>query len=129
MKLQNGYKLVYEKVVGGAKHLFATKEAIPAEEDQQVEYQGLTEQQVKEFKLIYQGEGKFKGAATRIPGADDQEFILNVGAEAVVAGDGVEPATEEAETVTTQAAEQEQVEPEQVEPEQETEPTTQEEEE
>ena len=87
MKLQNGYKIIYEKVVEGKRHLFAGKNSVPSEADIEVKYDSLTEDQVKAFKLIYQAGEGFKGAVERIPGETDQVFALTDGTVTIFAGD------------------------------------------
>ncbi len=92
MKLQNGYKLIYEKIVDGKKHLFAGKSHVPTDADVEIKYDSLTEDQVKAFKLIYEAGEGFKGAAERIPGEDDQAFALTDGTVTILAGEGYEVA-------------------------------------
>ena len=88
MKLQNGYQLIYEKIVDGKRHLFAGKSHIPTDADVEIKYDSLTEDQVKAFKLIYEAGEGFKGAAERIPGEDDQAFALTDGTVTILAGEG-----------------------------------------
>lgn len=87
MKLQNDYKLVYEKVVDGKRHLFAGKNSVPSDADVEVKYDTLTEDQVKAFKLIYEAGEGFKGAAERVPGEADQAFALTDGTATILAGE------------------------------------------
>lgn len=87
MRLQNGYKIIYEKVVGDKKHLFAGKNSVPATDDVEVKFDSLTEDQVKAFKLIYEAGEGFKGAVERIPGEADQAFALTDGTATIFAGD------------------------------------------
>ena len=87
MKLQNDYKLVYEKVVDGKRHLFASKNSIPSDADVEVKYDSLTEDQVKAFKLIYEAGEGFKGASERVPGEADQAFALTDGTVTILAGE------------------------------------------
>lgn len=88
MKLQNDYKIVYEKVVGGKRHLYAGKNAIPAEDDVEVKFDSLTEDQVKAFKLIYEAGEGFKGSAEVVPTDADKAFALTDGTRAILAGEG-----------------------------------------
>lgn len=87
MKLQNGYKIIYEKIVEGERHLFAGKGSVPSAEDVEIKYDSLTEEQVKAFKLIYEADEGFKGSAECIPTEDDAAFALTDGTATVLAGD------------------------------------------
>lgn len=88
MKLQNGYKFIYEKEVEGKRHLFAGKGSVPTEDDVEVKFDSLTEDKVKAFKLIYEAGECFKGAEGAIPSEDDKAFALTDGEGAILAGDG-----------------------------------------
>lgn len=88
MKLQNGYKIIYEKIVEGERHLFAGKGNVPSTEDVEIKYDSLTEEQVKAFKLIYEAGEGFKGSTKCIPTEDDAVFALTDGTSTVLAGDG-----------------------------------------
>lgn len=87
MKLQNGYKIIYEKVVEGSRHLFAGKGNVPSTEDVEIKYDSLTEDQVKAFKFIYESGEGFKGSAKCVPTEEDAAFALTDGTGAVLAGD------------------------------------------
>ena len=87
MKLQNDYKIVYEKVVGGKRHLYAGKNALPAEDDVEVKFDSLTEDQVKAFKLIYEAGEGFNGSIEVIPTGADKAFALTDGTKTILAGD------------------------------------------
>lgn len=87
MKLQNDYKIIYEKMVEGKRHLYAGKNSVPAEEDVEIKYDALTEDQVKAFKLIYESGEGFKGSDTGLPGESDKAFALTDGKVAILAGD------------------------------------------
>lgn len=87
MKLQNDYKIVYERVVGGKRHLYAGKNAIPAEDDVEVKFDSLTEDQVKAFRLIYEAGEGFRGSAEVVPTDADEAFALTDGTKAILAGD------------------------------------------
>ena len=115
MRLQNGYKIIYEKTVGDKKHLFAGKNSVPAADDVEVKFDSLTEDQVKAFKLIYEAGEGFKGAAERIPGEADQAFALTDGTATILAGDNYEIAIQRAPRKSTKKAEVvEEVKPEEV---------------
>lgn len=88
MKLQNGYKFIYEKEVEGKRHLFAGKGSVPTEDDVEVKFDSLTEDEVKAFKLIYEAGECFKGAEGVIPSEDDEAFALTDEEGAILAGDG-----------------------------------------
>lgn len=118
MRLQNGYKIIYEKTVGDKRHLFAGKNSIPAVDDVEVKFDSLTEDQVKAFKLIYEAGEGFKGAAERIPGEADQAFALTDGAVTILAGDDYRVAVQKASRksakkveVTEEAKPEEVIEP------------------
>lgn len=87
MKLQNDYKIIYEKLVEGKRHLYAGKNAVPSEEDVEVKYDSLTEEQVKAFKLIYESGEGFKGSEAGIPDKADKAFALTDGTTTIFAGD------------------------------------------
>lgn len=93
MKLQNGYKIIYEKVVEGRRHLFAGKNNVPSTEDVEIKYDSLTEEQVRAFKLIYEAGEGFKGSANCIPTEEDVTFALTDGTTTVFAGDEYVAAT------------------------------------
>lgn len=104
MKLQNDYKIVYEKVVGGKRRLYAGKNALPAEDDVEVKFDSLTEDQVKAFKLIYEAGEGFKGSAEVIPTDADKAFALTDGTKTILAGDDyVVTKSSAAETTTKKA--------------------------
>lgn len=115
MRLQNGYKIIYEKTVGDKRHLFAGKNSVPAADDMEVKFDSLTEDQVKAFKLIYEAGEGFKGAAERIPGEADQAFALTDGTATILAGDNYKIAVQKAPKKSTKKAEVvEEVKPEEV---------------
>lgn len=115
MRLQNGYKIIYEKTVGDKRHLFAGKNSVPAADDMEVKFDSLTEDQVKAFKLIYEAGEGFKGAAERIPGEADQAFALTDGAATILAGDDYKVSVQKAPKKSTKKAEVvEEVKPEEV---------------
>ncbi len=110
MKLQNDYKIIYEKVVDGKRHLFASKESIPSEANVEVKYDSLTEDQVKAFKLIYEAGEGFKGAVERLPGEADQAFALTDGAATILAGDEYKMAEQSVKKAARKAAVKQEVE-------------------
>ena len=109
MKLQNDYKIIYEKVVDGKRHLFAGKESIPSEADVEVKYDSLTEDQVKAFKLIYEAGEGFKGAVERFPGEADQAFALTDGTATILAGDDYKIAEQSVKKAARKAAVKQEV--------------------
>lgn len=115
MRLQNGYKIIYEKTVGDKRHLFAGKNSVPAVDDVEVKFDSLTEDQVKAFKLIYEAGEGFKGATERIPGEADQTFALTDGAVTILAGDDYRVAVQKASRKSAKKVEvTEEVKPEEV---------------
>lgn len=90
MKLQNGYMLIYEKEVEGKRHLFASKRGIPMDDDVEIKYDSLTEDEVRAFKFIYEGDKGFKGAEGNVPAEGDKKFALTDGTHTILAEDGYE---------------------------------------
>ena len=67
MNLQNGYKVIYEKIADGKRAFYATKNrnCDPTVDDK------IAEVVIGEYKLIYEKDGKFYGSVTGIPSDDD----------------------------------------------------------
>lgn len=70
MKLQNGYKVIYEKTADGKRTFYATKNVTcdPAVDDK------IIEAEIGKYKLIYEKNGEFFGSTTGIPAEDDDCF-------------------------------------------------------
>ena len=67
MNLQNGYKVIYEKIADGKRTFYATKnrKCDPAVDAK------IAEVTIGEYKLIYEKDGKFYGSVTGIPSDND----------------------------------------------------------
>lgn len=67
MNLQNGYKVIYEKIADGTRTFYATKnvKCDPAIDDK------IIEAAIGQYKLIYEKDGEFYGSETGIPAAGD----------------------------------------------------------
>ena len=70
MNLQNGYKVIYEKIADGKRTFYATKNVVcdPAVDDK------IVEAVIGEYKLIYEKGGRFYGSLTGIPAEGDRCF-------------------------------------------------------
>ena len=70
MNLQNGYKVIYEKITDGKRTFYATKNNTcdPAVDTK------LVEAAIGEYKLIYERAGRFYGSKTGIP--TDTDFCF-----------------------------------------------------
>ena len=70
MDLQNGYKVIYEKIADGKRTFYATKgvKCDPTVDDK------IVEATIGEYKLIYEKDGKFYGSMTGIPADSDYCF-------------------------------------------------------
>ena len=68
MKLQNGYKVIYEKAANGKRTFYASKTGVFA--DAEV----ITEAEIGKYKLIYEKAGSFYGSETGIPAEGDYCF-------------------------------------------------------
>lgn len=69
MKLENGYKVIYEKAADGKRTFYASKSGVFA--DAEV----ICEAEIGKFKLIYEKGGRFYGSETGIPAEDDYCFV------------------------------------------------------
>ena len=67
MNLQNGYKVIYEKIADGVRTFYATKNA---KCDPQVDTK-LVEAEIGKYKLIYEKAGQFYGSVSGIPAEGD----------------------------------------------------------
>ena len=111
MNLQNGYKVIYEKIEDGKRTFLASKTGLFA--DAEV----ITEATIGEYKLIYEKDGSFYGSTTGLPSDEDYRFegfdkVFKAAAEAAEA-----TTVEEVEEVEEEASEKhdEAVEPEEAE--------------
>ena len=70
MNLQNGYKVIYEKIANGTRTFYATKNAVcdPTVDDK------IIEAAIGEYKLIYEKDGRFYGSLAGIPAEGDYCF-------------------------------------------------------
>ena len=70
MNLQNGYKVIYEKIANGKRTFYATKnvKCDPTVDDK------IVEATIGEYKLIYERDGRFFGSLTGIPSTEDYCF-------------------------------------------------------
>ena len=68
MKLENGYKVIYEKAADGKRTFYASKTGVFA--DAEV----ICEAEIGKYKLIYEKDGCFYGSETGIPGENDYCF-------------------------------------------------------
>ena len=69
MKLENGYKVIYEKAAAGKRTFYASKSGVFA--DAEV----ICEAEIGKFKLIYEKGGRFYGSETGIPAEGDYCFV------------------------------------------------------
>lgn len=69
MKLENGYKVIYEKAADGKRTFYASKSGVFA--DAEV----ICEAEIGKFKLIYEKGGRFYGSETGIPTEGDYCFV------------------------------------------------------
>ena len=71
MNLQNGYKVIYEKIADGKRTFYATKgvKCDPTVDDK------IVEAVIGEYKLIYEKDGSFYGSTTGIPAENDYCFV------------------------------------------------------
>lgn len=69
MKLENGYKVIYEKAADGKRTFYASKSGVFA--DAEV----ICEAEIGKFKLIYEKGGRFYGSETGIPAEGDYCFV------------------------------------------------------
>lgn len=70
MKLQNGYRVVYEKIADGIRTFYATKTNVcdPKVDDK------IAEAEIGKYRLIYEKGGRFYGSETGIP--TDSDFCF-----------------------------------------------------
>ena len=69
MKLENGYKVIYEVVADGKRSFYASKSGVFAD------VEAICEAEIGKFKLIYEKDGCFYGSATGIPAEGDYCFV------------------------------------------------------
>ena len=65
MDLQNGYKVIYEKVADGNRTFYASKNGLFAGAEV------VTEAAIGEYKLVYEKDGKIYGSKTGVPATGD----------------------------------------------------------
>lgn len=66
MNLQNGYKVLYEKVADGKRTFFASKTGIFADAEQISD-----EFEIGKYKLIYERDGRVYASESGVPAEDD----------------------------------------------------------
>lgn len=86
MEFKNGYKLIYQK----AKELYASKKSIPMADDAIIDT-GLTEEDKKTLKLVYETKDSIIVNFTGLPTAEDKPIVLTADGEPVVGPSGDEP--------------------------------------
>ena len=69
MKLENGYKVIYEKAANGIRTFYASKTGVFADAEQIGE-----PIEIGKYKLIYEKDGCFYGSESGIPGENDYCF-------------------------------------------------------
>ena len=75
MQLGNGFKLVYEKGIGSARKLYASKQYIPTETDGELD---PNLDALGGVKLVYQKGGKIWGSKESYPTSDDTSATITV---------------------------------------------------
>lgn len=68
MKLQNGYKVIYDKAAMGEHVFYASKTSVFADADE------ICRLAAGQYKLVYEKNGQFYGSATGIPTDSDRCF-------------------------------------------------------
>lgn len=86
MKFKNGYNLIYEKTNDAGRKLYATKAGKPADTDKPIDI-GLTDAEIEQVKLFYEGAGKIKASNTGIPALGDKALKLTIDGEEVLGDD------------------------------------------
>ena len=119
MNLQNGYKVIYEKIADGERSFYASKTGVFADAEL------IATAKIGEYKLIYEKDGAFYGSLTGIPAEGDYCFeelkavfeegyvkpaATNEAPVAPVAESTEEPAEEPEEEPTTTEVDPEEVE-------------------
>ncbi len=75
MQLGNGFKLVYEKGIGSARKLYASKQHVPTETDGELD---PNLDALGGVKLVYQKDGKIWGSKESYPTPDDTSATITV---------------------------------------------------
>jgi hypothetical protein len=68
MNLQNGYKVIYEKIADDKRNFYASMSGIFADAEQ------IAEVTMGEYKLIYEKAGKIYGSKSGVPTENDDCF-------------------------------------------------------
>ena len=94
MKLQNGYKVIYEKAADGKRTFYASKSGIFADADK------IAEAVIGQYKLIYEKAGKIYGSESGVPADGDYYFadfakVFEVAEEPVATAAAAETTPEE----------------------------------
>ena len=89
MEFKNGYNFMYQKL----KAIYASKTGKPEATDKPVDL-GLTEEDIKNIKLVYENKDGFVANFTGLPTAEDKSFELTVNGELVVGPSGSDPGPE-----------------------------------
>lgn len=87
MEFKNGYNFMYQK----AKEIYASKIGRPATDDEAVDF-GLTEEEKKNIKLVYENKSGLVVSFSNIPTANDTEIVATINGEPVIGPSGGTPA-------------------------------------
>lgn len=86
MEFKNGYNFMYQK----AKAIYASKIGRPAADDEAVDF-GLTDEEKKNIKLVYENKNGLVVSFSNIPSADDKEITATIDGVPVIGPSGSEP--------------------------------------
>lgn len=87
MEFKNGYNFLYQK----AKAIYASKLGRPGQDDEPVDT-GLTDEEKKNIKLVYETKEGIVVNFTGLPTTDDKQILLTVDGEPVIGpSGGIEP--------------------------------------
>jgi len=84
MEFKNGYNFIYEKTDDNGRKLYASKIGRPGDDDKAIDI-GLTTEEIKATKLVYENAEGFMASEEYIPTAEDKDFIPKVDGKAVLA--------------------------------------------
>ena len=79
MEFKNGYNFMYQK----AKEIYASKVGRPAADDEAVDF-GLTEEEKKNIKLVYENKDGLVVSFNSLPSADDTQIQATINGELVI---------------------------------------------
>lgn len=86
MEFKNGYNFMYQKL----KTIYASKIGRPDIEDEAVDF-GLTEEEIKNIKLVYENKNGLVVNFTGLPTADDKSIQATINGEPVIGPSGDDP--------------------------------------